>query len=84
MNNGEFREWLKGFFELSEDDVLISPRQLQIIVNHLDLAESVSGELDTLNGQMRAEIDAFRTKPVRTPDEFASLTQSLRQHVLDA
>jgi hypothetical protein len=81
MTNQEFRDWLRGFFELSDENVCLAPQQVQIIVNHLNLAEAVEGKLDETNRQLRADIDAFRDQPSRTPEDFQSLTFSLRQHL---
>lgn len=37
MNSNEFCFWLNGFFELSEGDVSLTPRQVQIMKDHLAL-----------------------------------------------
>jgi hypothetical protein len=84
MRNSEFREWLKGFFELSEENVCLSPQQIQIIVNHMNLAKAVEGEWDRINQEMRTEIDAFRNNASRTADDFQNLTVSIQQHLLQA
>jgi DNA-binding transcriptional regulator YhcF (GntR family) len=82
MTNGEFREWLKGFFELSEEDVVLDMKQLQVIVNHLNLAEAVEGKLDAANDQLRGHIRAFRDRGVTDADALNDLTQLLRTHIL--
>jgi len=38
LNSRDFTFWLQGFFELSNEDVTLSHRQLQIIKDHLNLA----------------------------------------------
>ena len=82
MTNAEFREWLRGFFELSEKDVVLQPPQIQVIVNHLNLAEAVENKLDDLNSQLRADIDAFRNQPSREPADFVRITQTIRDIIL--
>ena len=82
MTNKEFSEWLRGFFELSGDDVVLEPKQIQIIVNHLNLAEAVDKQLDDKNSQLRADIDAFRNQPSRGPADFERITQAIRDLIL--
>jgi hypothetical protein len=82
MTNNEFREWLRGFFELSEENIVLGPQQIQVIVNHLNLAESVEKQLDDVNSQLRADIDAFRNQPSREAADFARITQSIRDLIL--
>ena len=82
MTNKEFSEWLRGFFELSGDDVVLEPKQIQIIVNHLNLAEAVDKQLDDTNSQLRADIDAFRNQPSREPADFERITQAIRDLIL--
>lgn len=45
MTNLEFRYWLHGFYELSEDLVL-DEKQIKIIKNHADLVKRTEGKLD--------------------------------------
>jgi hypothetical protein len=82
MTNNQFREWLRGFFELSEDNIVLDPKQIQVIVNHLNLTESVETRLDKVNSQLRADIEAFRNQPSREPTEFARITRSIRDMIL--
>lgn len=82
MTNNEFREWLRGFFELSDESIVLAPQQIQIIVNHLNLAEAVESKLDDINSQLRADIDAFRNQPSRNPADFERITHTLRDIVL--
>jgi hypothetical protein len=82
VTNNEFREWLRGFFELSEGETVLEPKQIQVIVNHLNLAEAVESGLDDTNSQLRADIDAFRNQPSRDAADFARITQSIRDLVL--
>lgn len=82
MRNSDFRQWLKGFFELAEPQAVLTPDQLQVIINHLNLAEAVEGELDALNASFRAEIEAFRSSGVEDEDTCRLLTDSLRERVL--
>lgn len=77
MTNAEFREWLKGFFEVSGDKAALDPARLQIVVNHLNLAESVDRELDAFNAQLRADILEFR----KSPQDYAALTADIRQRL---
>jgi len=83
MTNDEFRAWLQGFFELSDEDAVLNPEQVQVIVNHLNLAETVSGKLDQPNQQLRDDISAFRSlpKPI-APELFESFTLDMRCKVL--
>lgn len=83
MTNNEFQTWLRGFFELSEEDSVLNPDQVQIIVNHLNLAEAVSGELDTKNMDLRVFIDAFRGQPKPiAPKFFEIFTTEIRRRAL--
>ena len=78
MTNEQFRAWLKGFFELSPETTVLVPEQVQVIVNHLNLAEHVAEHLDETNHQIRTEINAFRNGTRRTPDEFKVFTQTVK------
>jgi hypothetical protein len=82
MTNNEFREWLRGFFELSDKDIVLVPQQIQIIVNHLNLAEAVETKLDDINTLLRADIDAFRDQPSREAADFERITHAIRDIVL--
>lgn len=83
MTNEEFRTWLRGFFELSEEDSALTPDQVQVIVNHLNLAEAVTGKLDDINEQLRSAIDAFRGQPKPiAPELFGDFTQDMRCLIL--
>lgn len=37
MNSRDFTYWLQGFFELSDENVTLSQRQIKIIKDHLNL-----------------------------------------------
>ena len=78
MTNSEFRDWLRGFFELSPEDAILSREQLQVIVNHLNLAESVDGKLDAFNENLRQGILAFRTADDLEADAVADFSQEMR------
>jgi hypothetical protein len=84
VTNVEFRAWLRGFFELSGPGVALEPRQLQVIVNHLNLAEAVSGGLDDANLLLRAEIAGFRELAAPGAADLAALTAALRDGVMAA
>lgn len=81
MKNAEFREWLKGWFELAGPEAVLTPDQLTVISNHLNLAEAVEGQLDALNGSFRAEINAFRDGGAQDEDACRLLTGSLRERL---
>lgn len=82
MTNSEFRDWLRGFFELSPEDVSLTAEQLQVIVNHLNLAEAVELELDEFNKALRQDIQAFRAANDVTPDIRSDFSQELRIRIL--
>jgi hypothetical protein len=82
MTNTEFREWLQGFFELAGEEASLNPERVQVIVNHLNLAEAVEGKLDALNGHLRSEIQAFRKAAPHEAAGFARLTESIRIQVM--
>ena len=84
MTNNEFREWLRGFFELSDDGTVLDLKQIQVIVNHLNLAEAVETRLDDTNSQLRADINAFRSQPTHDAEDFERITQSIRDLILEA
>jgi hypothetical protein len=44
MTHAEFCHWLNGYYKLS-NNLLLDERKLNIINNHLALAETVSGEV---------------------------------------
>ncbi len=77
MTNNEFREWLKGYFEISGDNAVLDANRLQIVFNHLNLAESVEGDLDAFNAQLRADIQEFR----KAPGDFTAFTTEIRQRL---
>ncbi len=80
MTNDEFRSWLKGFFELSEGDALISAKQAQVVINHLNLAEAVEGSLDTVNEQLRADFDLYRQDD-KTPQEQTEFSRDVKSRL---
>lgn len=82
MKNTEFREWLRGFFDLSGKDVVLDLKQLQVVINHLNLAEAVEGKLDEINNQLRVDIQALREQKKQTPEDFSALTVNIRQKLL--
>lgn len=84
MTNKEFRQWLSGFFELSSEEDMLDLGQLQIIVNHLNLAEAVEGKLDEVNQRLRDDILAFRQRPNPQPEDFDGFTLDMRERVLSA
>lgn len=84
MTNAEFRQWLSGFFELSSAEETLDLRQLQIIVNHLNLAEAVEGKLDAINQRLRDDILAFRNRPSPKPEDFDGFTLDLRERIAEA
>jgi hypothetical protein len=45
VTNFEFKCWIKGFYELS-DDFTLDEKQKRIIKNHSDLAQRTEGRLD--------------------------------------
>lgn len=83
MTNSEFREWLKGFFELSDEGKLLTPERVQIIINHLNLAEAVENGLDSFNEQLRADLYQFREDAQTAPPDFDSLTRDIRSRILN-
>lgn len=78
MRNPEFRAWLKGYFELAEPGPLELP-QVQIIVNHLNLAEMVEGTLDADNQEIRAAIRQFRDGGRSDMTALATLTAAIQK-----
>lgn len=82
MTNDEFRAWLQGYFELTAEEVVLDLAQLQVIVNHLNLAEAVEGKLDTDNTCLRDDIDAFRKGDDNSERACAEFTQELRARAL--
>jgi hypothetical protein len=84
MNNYEFREWLKGFFELSGEEAILDSQRIQIIINHLNLAESVEGHLDEINHHLRIDIQNLRKQPSPSAAEYRDITKIIRQRVLQA
>lgn len=47
MTHLEFCHWLNGYFQLSRDDQeTLDQRKIQIIYNHLNLAETISGAVE--------------------------------------
>lgn len=79
MKNADFRHWLKGYFELAGEEAVLTPPQLQVIVNHLNLAEAEEGALDEANRGFRADIESFRGA---AGGDLRLLTESLRGRVL--
>lgn len=84
MKNPEFRQWLSGWFELSDEEAVLAPEQLQVIVNHLNLAEAVEGKLDETNTHIRNELEAFRARGQGDEDSRRVLTDSLRAQVISS
>ncbi len=78
MRNAEFRAWLKGYFELAEPGPL-DVAQVQIIVNHLNLAETVEGVLDAENLEIRAAIRRFRDGGKTDAAALGILTAALQK-----
>ena len=81
MTNEEFREWLRGFFELSDQGVVLDLNQINIITNHLNLAEAVAGRLDETNAQLSADIQAIRSRPGPKPEDLAAFTQTIQKRL---
>lgn len=84
MTNNDFRIWLQGYFELSDEDTPLDLAQLQMIINHLNLAEAVDGKLDADNTVLRRDIEAFRTGDDTSERALAAFTDALqigRAHV---
>lgn len=78
MTNAEFRAWLKGYFELAEPGPL-EIAQVQIIVNHLNLAEAVEGKLDAENLEIRASIRQFRDGGTHDAAALGTLTAAIQK-----
>jgi hypothetical protein len=78
MRNPEFRTWLKGYFELAEPGPL-ELAQVQIIVNHLNLAEAVDGNLDAENLDIRASIRRFRDGGKTDAAALSTLTAAIQK-----
>lgn len=72
MTNREFVVWLSGFFEMAPDNAL-SKKQLYIINNHLNLAETVEGALGDFNIEIReivkSELERLETEKCESVDE---------------
>lgn len=81
MTNAEFRTWLAGYFELAEEGTPLGPRQIQIIVNHLNLAEAVEGKLDAQNENIRGQIRAFLQSDAPDDTAVEALTLELQSIV---
>lgn len=83
MTNNEFVIWLAGFFELAEEEAVLTRHQLYIIGNHLNLAEAVEGSLDSFNAALRASIQE-KIAMLGSADEAAdkAFTQDMRTQVI--
>ncbi len=62
MTHCEFRYWLKGFYELA-DDLKLDLRQLKIIRNHANLAETTERKLDADIPLFLDQIERHKDKP---------------------
>lgn len=82
MTNSEFREWLRGFFELSPEDVVLTGAQLETIINHLNLAEAVEGHLDVENARLRQDIRVSLASTM--PHNHAEISADIRTRILSA
>ena len=75
MTNGEFRAWLKGFFELEEPPIVFEYRQLAIICNHLCLAQAVSVQLDEENHWLKEYLTTIVSRlKASQPVDFEQVT----------
>jgi hypothetical protein len=78
MRNAEFRAWMRGYFELAEP-VPLELAQVQVIVNHLNLAEAVEGNLDAENLEIRASIRSFRDGGKADVAALSTLTAAIQR-----
>lgn len=62
MTNVEFRMWLSGYMELEEENLSLTPKQIWIIHNHLELVRALDKDLDEKNLWLQARIRAL-SKP---------------------
>lgn len=57
MTNKEFSWWLRGFFMLEKQPIILTQHQVNIINNHLNLVISIDGSLDENNLWLKNEIE---------------------------
>ncbi|MHB1948995.1 MAG: hypothetical protein ACYCQI_12885 [Gammaproteobacteria bacterium] len=80
MTHLEFCHWLNGYFQLSRDDQeMLDQRKIQIIYNHLNLAETISGavegELVAVKNQLQLCLET------KAEADFTKCSQILRDAV---
>ncbi len=68
---------------MSEEGTLLNPDRVQIIINHLNLAEAVEEGLDSFNEQLRADLYQFREDAQTSPPDFNVLTDDIKNRILD-
>lgn len=72
MTNQEFYHWVNGYFILNATP-LLTPREVIIIKNHLNLAKEVEGFLSKENAQLAQLMASYH------PDAAEEITQKVRQ-----
>lgn len=78
MTNHEFKIWLTGYFDLEKSKTILSPKQLWIIHNHLQLVVAVSGELDEKNKWLKTRLEGLH-QSVSSPFLSAELVKVTQQ-----
>lgn len=80
MTHLEFCHWLDGYFQLSRDDQeRLDQRKIQIIYNHLNLAETISG---TVEGELVAvKKQLLLCLETQAASDFNKCSQMLRNAV---
>ena len=67
MNSIDFCYWLQGYFEISEETPQLSPKQIEIIKNHLNLV--FKHEIDDMYPGDKQELQEIHDgKPNLFPD----------------
>lgn len=71
MKNSEFKYWLQGYFALERGHNRLSPRQLVIIENHLNLVLAIDGKLSVELEIIKGLLDTLKNSQHRS-DELLS------------
>ena len=75
MKNYEFQLWLLGFFELENENMILSKKQVHIVKNHLNLVLEIEKKWDEKNQKIHLLISELESFPQRNLETF---TQNLK------
>lgn len=77
MTNDEFSAWIQGFYQLENPDLCLTPKQLTIIENHLNLVDTIDGKLDDKNQALRDVLRQLKDESCRNEPMLQAATKHI-------